>query len=149
VHVLKKQSIEISIDFYGSKSGLVQADYSLGLLKRAQKFGEISHLSWILLRKRQINWEILSNFCSPVRKPELYSRSYNWNQNFFSFKLLKLIGLCTVRQISIIQAFTDSNWQPPKCYRMSKIFFVPVPIWSSSCNPSDTIFRILAHAKKK
>ena len=82
-------------------------------------------------------------------KPELYSRSYSLNQNFFSLKLLKLIGLCTVRQISIIQAFTDSNWQPPKCYRMSKIFFVPVPIWSSSCNPSDTIFRILPHAKKK
>ena len=104
---------------------------------------------WILLRKRQINWEISSNFCSPLRKPELYSRSYGKNQNLFSLKLLKLIGLCTVRQISIIQAFTDSNWQPPKCYRMSKIFFVPVPIWSSSCNPSDTIFRILPHAKKK
>ena len=34
----------------------------LDILKRPQKFETISHLIWHLLSKRQIMWEIVSNF---------------------------------------------------------------------------------------
>ena len=37
-----------------------------------QKFDKISQLIWNLVSERQINWEILSNFCGLLRKPELY-----------------------------------------------------------------------------
>ena len=45
--------------------------YSSGFLRGPHKFDEISQLIWHLLSKIQINWEISSNFCGPLRKPEL------------------------------------------------------------------------------
>ena len=44
------------------------------ILKRPQKFETISHVIWHLLSKRQIKWEIVSNFCGLFRMSELYTR---------------------------------------------------------------------------
>ena len=40
--------------------------------KKATKFETISHVIWRLLRKCQIKWEIVSNFCGLFRMSEFY-----------------------------------------------------------------------------
>ena len=46
-------------------------NYSSSFLRRTRNFDEISKLIWRLLTKWQINWEISSNFCGLLRKPDL------------------------------------------------------------------------------
>ena len=56
---------------YSSCEFLLQHNYRV-FLRRQQNFDKISQLIWNVLSKRQINREMLANFCGLRRKPELY-----------------------------------------------------------------------------
>ena len=55
---------------------------SLHILKRPQKFETISHLIWHLLSKRQIMWEIISNFVAFLEKQNFTKNSWGSPGNY-------------------------------------------------------------------
>ena len=73
--------------------------------KKVTKFETISHMIWLLPRKFQIKWEIVSNFCGLFRMSELYMQVRLEKFGWLFFILVKF-----KQWVGLLAAGFNPNW---------------------------------------